>query len=90
MYLTCIGQKARDAKKANQSLFSFHKGRKVNDTELILSIVTTLNYKDRKVDNTKFCSKSATNIFCTSQTVKLFTKAKYIKKIHQTLGKTCF
>lgn len=75
------GQKAKDPKKANQSLFPCNKGQKVNDTKPILSIVITPTNKGQKVDDAKFCTKDAIKKTYIGRIIRLSAKAKDVKKV---------
>lgn len=79
--MTRTGRKAKDAEIANQSFCPCNKGQKINNTELIPTIVIILTSKSRKIEDTKFCAKDAMKKTCTSRIIKLFVKAKDAKKI---------
>ena len=54
LHLTCTGQKAKDVEIINQFSLPRNKGRKINDTEPISSIVTTSTSRGQKVEDAKF------------------------------------
>lgn len=88
--MTCINEKAKNAKIVNKSPFSCKKIRKVNDSKPILSIVITPTNRNQKVEDVKFHAKDAIKKTCTGHIIKLSIKAKDAKKILLNLQKTFF
>ena len=76
LYSTRVGQKAKDAEKANQSPPPRNRGQKVNDAEPIPSIVTIPTSRGRKVDDAESRAEDAMKITRTGRTIKLSAKAK--------------
>lgn len=83
LHLSCIGQKAKDVEKANQSLPSHNMGRKVNDIELIPSKVITSTIKIRKIVDAEFRAEVAMKKTRISRTIKLSAKAKDARNIRE-------
>lgn len=79
--MTHVGQKAKDAKIANQSLLPCNKGQKVNNAELIPSIVIISTSRNQNVEDVKSHAKNAMKKTCTSLTIKLFAKGKDAKEV---------
>lgn len=86
--MTCAGQKAKDAEIVNQSPLLCNKSQKVNDAELILSIVITPTSRDRKIEDTKFRAEDAIKKTRTNRIIKLSAKAKDAKKVLSNPQKT--
>lgn len=79
--MTYAGQKAKDIKIANQSIFSYNKGQKINDAEPIPSIVIIPTSKEQKVENAKSYTEDTIKKTCTGHIIKLSIKTKDAKKI---------
>lgn len=88
LLLTCIGQKTKDTEIANQSLPPPNKGRKINDVEPILSIITTFTSGGQKVEDAEFRAEDAMKKTRIGRIIKLFTKAKDVKKVPSNSQKT--
>lgn len=81
LYVTHIGQKAKEAEIVNNSPPPSNKGRKVNDVELIPSIVITLTSKDRMVEDAKFRTEDAMKKTRIGYIITLSVKAKDAIKV---------